>query len=62
MTLITLAEAEQEFVESIAYYESRELRLGLRFRNVYDDASKSRFNKVVGRETLKDELREAAHH
>lgn len=33
MTLITLEEAEQEFVESIAYYESRERGLGLRFRD-----------------------------
>ena len=33
MTLITLEEAEQEFVESIAYYESREPGLGLRFRD-----------------------------
>lgn len=33
MTLITLDEAEQEFVESVLYYESREPGLGLRFRN-----------------------------
>ncbi len=33
MTLITLEEAEQEFVESVAYYESQEPGLGLRFRN-----------------------------
>lgn len=33
MTLITLDEAEQEFVESVAYYEAREPGLGLRFRD-----------------------------
>jgi plasmid stabilization system protein ParE len=33
MTIITLAEAEHEFVESIAYYEAREPGLGLRFRD-----------------------------
>jgi hypothetical protein len=33
MTLITLEEAEQEFVESVAYYESKEPGLGLRFRD-----------------------------
>jgi hypothetical protein len=32
MTLITLGEAEQEFAESVAYYESRESGLGSRFR------------------------------
>ena len=32
MTLITIEEAEQEFVESVTYYESRETGLGLRFR------------------------------
>lgn len=33
MTLITLAEAEQEFIQSVAYYESRESGLGSRFRD-----------------------------
>jgi plasmid stabilization system protein ParE len=33
MTLIILGEAEQEFTESIAYYESKEPGLGWRFRN-----------------------------
>jgi len=33
MRLITLDEAEQEFVESVAYYESREPGLGSRFRD-----------------------------
>lgn len=33
MTVITLAEAEREFVESIAYYEAKEAGLGMRFRN-----------------------------
>jgi plasmid stabilization system protein ParE len=33
MTVITLAEAEREFVESIAYYEGKEVGLGVRFRN-----------------------------
>jgi plasmid stabilization system protein ParE len=33
MTLITLEEADQEFIESVDYYESREAGLGLRFRN-----------------------------
>jgi hypothetical protein len=33
MRLITIEEAEQEFVESVAYYESREPGLGLRFRD-----------------------------
>jgi hypothetical protein len=33
MTLIVLGEAEQEFAESIAYYESKEPGLGWRFRN-----------------------------
>ena len=33
MTILTLAEAEQEFVESVAYYEAREPGLGLRFRD-----------------------------
>jgi hypothetical protein len=32
MTLITLEEAEQEFIESVAYYEAREPGLGPRFR------------------------------
>ena len=31
--LSTLDETEQEFVESVAYYESREPGLGLRFRD-----------------------------
>jgi plasmid stabilization system protein ParE len=33
MTLITLDDAEQEFTESVAYYESRESGLGSRFRD-----------------------------
>ncbi len=33
MTLITLDEAEQDFVESVTYYESREPGLGSRFRD-----------------------------
>jgi plasmid stabilization system protein ParE len=33
MTLIILGEAEQDFAESIAYYESKEPGLGWRFRN-----------------------------
>ena len=33
MTLITLADAEAEFLESTAYYEAREPGLGLRFRD-----------------------------
>lgn len=38
MTLITLGEAEQEFAESVAYYESQETGLGTRFR---DDVAKA---------------------
>ena len=33
MTLITLGEAEQEFAESVAYYEAKEIGLGVRFRD-----------------------------
>jgi plasmid stabilization system protein ParE len=33
MTQITTEEAEREFAESVAYYESREPGLGLRFRD-----------------------------
>ena len=33
MTLITLDDAEREFIESVAYYESREPGLGSRFRD-----------------------------
>ena len=33
MTLITLDEADHEFAESAAYYESREPGLGIRFRD-----------------------------
>ena len=33
MTLITLDTAEQEFAESVAYYESKERGLGSRFRD-----------------------------
>src|SRR5262249_35704908 len=33
MTLIILGEAEEEFAQSVAYYESKEARLGARFRN-----------------------------
>ena len=32
MTVIILAEAEREFTESVAYYESKETGLGWRFR------------------------------
>ena len=38
MTLIFLGEAEQEFAESIAYYESKEPGLGWRFRNEVAEA------------------------
>ena len=40
MTLIILGEAEQDFAESIAYYESREPGLGWRFRNEVTEAVK----------------------
>ncbi len=33
MTLITIEEAEQEFVETVAYYELKEPGLGFRFRD-----------------------------
>jgi plasmid stabilization system protein ParE len=33
MKLVILAEAEREFEESVAYYESKEPGLGQRFRN-----------------------------
>lgn len=33
MTLITLAEAEQDLVESVAYYEARQPGLGKRLRD-----------------------------
>jgi len=33
MLLIALGEAEQEFAESVAYYQSREPALGSRFRD-----------------------------
>ncbi|HKP01858.1 MAG TPA: hypothetical protein VJU77_00725 [Chthoniobacterales bacterium] len=33
MNLITLGEAEREFAESVAYYESQEPGLGSRFRD-----------------------------
>jgi hypothetical protein len=33
MTLTTLDDAEREFTESVAYYESRESGLGSRFRD-----------------------------
>jgi len=33
MELITLGEAEREFAESVAYYKSKEERLGSRFRD-----------------------------
>ena len=33
MKLVILGEAEREFVESVAYYESKEPGLGQRFRN-----------------------------
>jgi hypothetical protein len=32
MTVVILAEAEREFAESAAYYESKEAGLGWRFR------------------------------
>jgi len=38
MTLIILGQAEQEFAESIAYYESKEPGLGWRFRNEVAEA------------------------
>jgi len=38
MTLIVLGETEQEFAESIAYYESKEPGLGSRFRNEVAEA------------------------
>jgi plasmid stabilization system protein ParE len=40
MTLIILGEAEQDFAESIAYYESKEPGLGWRFRNEVAEAVK----------------------
>ena len=40
MTLIILGEAEQDFAESIAYYESKEPGLGWRFRNEMAEAVK----------------------
>ena len=33
MTLIILGKAEEEFAQSVAYYESKEMGLGARFRN-----------------------------
>jgi plasmid stabilization system protein ParE len=33
MTVIILGEAEEEFAQSVAYYESKETGLGARFRN-----------------------------
>jgi plasmid stabilization system protein ParE len=33
MQLITLEEADREFLESVTYYESKEAGLGIRFRN-----------------------------
>jgi plasmid stabilization system protein ParE len=38
MTLIVLGEAEEEFVQSVAYYESKETGLGARFRNEVAEA------------------------
>ena len=38
MTLIILGQAEQEFAESITYYESKEPGLGWRFRNEVAEA------------------------
>jgi len=32
MTVVILGEAEREFAESVAYYESKEAGLGWRFR------------------------------
>ena len=43
MTLIILGEAEQEFAESVAYYESKESGLGWRFRNDVAEASGENF-------------------
>ena len=33
MTLVVLEQAEQEFIKSAGYYESREAGLGIRFRD-----------------------------
>jgi len=33
MRVMTLGEAEREIVESVRYYESKELGLGMRFRD-----------------------------
>jgi plasmid stabilization system protein ParE len=38
MNIITLGEAEREFAESVAYYESKEIGLGWRFRDEVADA------------------------
>ena len=38
MTLIALGEAEQEFAESVAYYEYQEIGLGARFRDEVAEA------------------------
>jgi N-methylhydantoinase B/oxoprolinase/acetone carboxylase alpha subunit len=38
MTVITLGEAEQEFAESVDYYESNEAGLGARFRDEVAEA------------------------
>ena len=43
MRLIILGEAEQDFVKSIAYYESKEPGLGSRFRNEVAKAVKKIF-------------------
>ena len=38
MTVVVLGEAEREFAESVAYYESKEAGLGWRFRTEVVDA------------------------
>ena len=38
MKLVTLGEAEREFAESVAYYESKERGLGSRFRDEVTEA------------------------
>ena len=43
MTLFVLGEAEQEFAESIAYYESKEPGLGWRFRNKVGGSGRQNF-------------------
>src|SRR5437867_125635 len=47
MTLITVEEAEHEFAESVAYYESKEAGLGLRFR---DEVASGRLDPAIPRD------------